>query len=502
MPTDHDPPRPDPELTDGGNEVDDFARRAGAALRRPAPEDGPAAALRARDRIRTRQRIIAGGGIAVLLIGGIVLFTRDDGSSDGDPVVGPSDTEAPAATTAPSLTTAASPSSTAAPTNSAPTTSAAPATAAPVTASPLDAAMNEWMLDYVGGTAGPASGEPVRIGWVDDGFAGNDAIRAAATYVNTELGGIAGRPVELVECAYAPADPTSCGATLAGDRSPALAIVASFGAARGFADTPWDHDVPVIVSNIELSTQEPSYFPSFSDRWIAGARLADRLLGTDPGNIATMAVDDVAWVAASSVPGREVIGVAIGGTDPDAEGLAQMIVDAGANTSGALLVTNYSGVQGFCAKLEGALDLLGISPIVITTQCPPVDGWYMIGLGFNPSAPDLTDGSAALLAASALYAERKPSDELGGGRYGFDLRPFADLLTAARIINAAGGPDADRTTLRQALHDFTGPAILHGEMDCSLNAIPVALSRSCVKFVDAYQYVDGAFVTLERLDIS
>ena len=348
------------------------------------------------------------------------------------------------------------------------------------------------VLDYVGGTGRERR---LRIGWVD-----RRQSRSSATYLNTELGGIGGRPVELVECAYSPSDPTSCGTTFAGDPSVALAIVAGFGGNLEFADS-FDPDVPVIASNIEANTQAPSYFPSYSARWIAGARLADRLLGTDPGSIATMAVDDVRALAAPSVPDREVIGVAIGDTEPDAADLAQLIVDAGANTAGALLVTNYSAVPGFCANLEGALDLLGISPIVITTQCPPIDGWYMVGLGFNPSTPDLTDGAAALLAASAQYGERNPSDDLAG-RYGVDLRPFADLLTAAKIINAAGGPDTDRATLRQALQDFTGPAILHGAMDCSLNTIDFVLPRSCVKSVDAYQYVDGAFVTLEPVDIS
>ena len=138
---------------------------------------------------------------------------------------------------------------------------------------------------------------------------------------------------------------------------------------------------------------------------------------------------------------------------------------------------------------------------MITTQCPPIDGWYMVGLGFNPSAPDLTAGAAALLAASAHYGGRNPSDDLAR-RYGVDLRPFADLLTAAKIINAAGGPDTDRATLRQALQDFTGPAILHGEIDCSLNTIDFILPRSCVKSVDSYHYADGAFVTLEPVDIS
>ena len=226
MPTDHDPPRPDPDPNDGGNEVDDFARRAGAALRRPAPADGPAAALRERDRIRTRQRIMAGSGVAVLLIGGIVLFTRDDGSSDDDPVVGPSDTEVQVATTVASVTTAAAPSSTAAPTTAPPTT-AAPTTTSLLAGSPLDPAMNEWMLDYVGGTAGPATASPsASVGWspatspdnADPSCGGVSQHRARRDRRTARR--------DSSSAAYSQYEPTSCGATFAGDPSVALAIVA------------------------------------------------------------------------------------------------------------------------------------------------------------------------------------------------------------------------------------------------------------------------------------
>ena len=63
--------------------------------------------------------------------------------------------------------------------------------------------INAWAIEYTGGSAGAASGEPVRIG-----YANTEAIipeatvgaRAAVEYVNAELGGIQGRPIELVEC--------------------------------------------------------------------------------------------------------------------------------------------------------------------------------------------------------------------------------------------------------------------------------------------------------------
>src|ERR1700690_1520807 len=53
-----------------------------------------------------------------------------------------------------------------------------------------------------------ASGAPIKIGYIDDGQGvGVDtrpevaAAEAAVKYVNEHLGGVAGRPLELVECA-------------------------------------------------------------------------------------------------------------------------------------------------------------------------------------------------------------------------------------------------------------------------------------------------------------
>jgi hypothetical protein len=65
--------------------VDDLARRAGASLRRSAPEGGASAVMSRGSTIRARRVVIGGGTVAVLLIGTLVLRNgRSDSNPDAD----------------------------------------------------------------------------------------------------------------------------------------------------------------------------------------------------------------------------------------------------------------------------------------------------------------------------------------------------------------------------------------------------------------------------------
>ena len=86
-----------------------------------------------------------------------------------------------------------------------------------------DQDVNAWALAYTGGTAGAASGDPVRIGYVNQDALFPEAtigIDAAVAYANAELGGIGGRPIELVTCTITVAeDGAACGTQFANDDS-------------------------------------------------------------------------------------------------------------------------------------------------------------------------------------------------------------------------------------------------------------------------------------------
>jgi branched-chain amino acid transport system substrate-binding protein len=87
---------------------------------------------------------------------------------------------------------------------------AAPVTAASATTEPpaapeAEGKVTDW-LDYVGGPGGAASGDPIRIGYINqDGGAivvsgvHDDGVDFAVQYINEQAGGIGGRPIEIVQ---------------------------------------------------------------------------------------------------------------------------------------------------------------------------------------------------------------------------------------------------------------------------------------------------------------
>jgi hypothetical protein len=122
--------------------VDEAGRRAGAALRSPAPAYG-AAAIQGRAHRRRAVRVAATtAGVSVLLVAGVMAFQRDGGSVEPQPADTPPDTGsfAPNSTSVPSTiqpSDSLAPSSTPAPSTIQPTDSLAPSsTSAPSTIQP------------------------------------------------------------------------------------------------------------------------------------------------------------------------------------------------------------------------------------------------------------------------------------------------------------------------------------------------------------------------------
>src|SRR4030095_692249 len=88
---------------------------------------------------------------------------------------------------------------------------AAPVTAASATTEPPAASGAEGkvtdFLGYVGGPGGAASGDPIRIGYINqDGGSivvsstHDDGVDFAVQFINEQAGGIGGRPIEIVQC--------------------------------------------------------------------------------------------------------------------------------------------------------------------------------------------------------------------------------------------------------------------------------------------------------------
>ena len=113
--------------------------------------------------------------------------------------------------------------------------------------------VNAWALEYTGSPGGAAEGEPIRIGYANsEPFAPESTVgvRAAVEYVNAELGGAGGRPIEIVECPIvAVADGAACGAQFANDDSIALVITGTLVVGNKELYDALNGNKPLIIGN-------------------------------------------------------------------------------------------------------------------------------------------------------------------------------------------------------------------------------------------------------------
>ena len=128
---------------------------------------------------------LAAGVVALGLVA--AACSEDSGTSSGT-------TAGEAATTAASATTTA-------------TSAATGSSEAPTTTGSSNADRDKVALDYVGATeAKAASGDPITIGYVNQegatpAFPENTVgLEAAVDYINSTLGGVQGRPVQIKKC--------------------------------------------------------------------------------------------------------------------------------------------------------------------------------------------------------------------------------------------------------------------------------------------------------------
>jgi branched-chain amino acid transport system substrate-binding protein len=128
--------------------------------------------------------------------------------------------------------------------------------------------------DVVPDDPSAASGEPIRLGMINQENTPlgsypelSSATRAAIEFVNTELGGVNGRPIELEVCntEFSPEGSTACAQQFVQDGMPAvLGGIDVFGTG---IDTLAENDIP-FVGGIPVSTQSVANVNSF--QWSGG----------------------------------------------------------------------------------------------------------------------------------------------------------------------------------------------------------------------------------------
>jgi len=401
----------------------------------------------------------------------------------------------------------------------------APAVASGVagaTTVPSDEDLDTWALDYIGGTAGEASGDPIKIGYAnsEDYFPeGTIGIEAAIEYVNTELGGAGGRPLEMVSCNVATAeDGASCGAEFANDDSIAIVLTGTILFGNGDFYAALDGNKPLLIGNgltvDDFVTPAGQSYTAGSVGVVAGLAkfIAEDL---QPAKVAVIFADNAAGQAAANVlfkptideAGIEIamVPVADTATAPD---VASAMQAAGADTADILvpLVTLQN-----CINTYDAIQSLGIDPTVVTSGLcfgTPMtthlqdlgvegdfpDGWYNGGYGFSYfiEPHDFNSGMATYIAAVNEYGE--PVEGQTVLEYtGFAGPMFGNLLTAVKFMNEIGVDNLSYETLNDAIRSFEGPMIMQvGPIACGL----APFVASCGHQMGIQQYVDGGFVSV------
>jgi branched-chain amino acid transport system substrate-binding protein len=411
--------------------------------------------------------------------------SEDNGSSSGT-------TAAPAgsaATTAAPETTAASAGST-----EAPSTSAASS----------NAARDKVALDYVGATeAKKAEGDPITIGYVNQeggtpAFPENTVgLEAAVDYINSTLGGVQGRPLQVKKCVIQKEeDGQKCGQEMLADPSVQFVMTGTLVNGNQPLYDTLAGQKPVFIGNglatPDFLAKDAFTFTPGSPGVVQGmAYFAARMLPSGkPKKVAVVYSDNPGGQAAFNLLTKPILekdGIQVTGVPiPDTAGpqdFAPAIQAAGAQDADVFmpLVT----VQG-CIGTYDALKQLGITtPVVTSGLCygtPMIehmkqigdkgefpDGWYFGGYGYSyfiPGQPELDN----YLSVVQDYAKAKGITDI---EYtGFAGPTYGNMLTLTKFMNQIGPDNITPDTMRQAAQSFAGPMWgVVGPMACGKNPL-------------------------------
>ncbi|MUH50348.1 MAG: hypothetical protein F2789_03985 [Actinobacteria bacterium] len=389
------------------------------------------------------------------------------------------------------------------------------------------AELNAWALTYTGGTAGAASGDSIKVGYANDEnfFPENTiGIESARDYLNAELGGAAGKPIELVSCSVTNAeDGAKCGTQFANDPSIVAVITGTILVGNKELYDTLTGKKPVIVGNgvtsDDFTTPAGQAFTAGSPGVIAGmSGYIVSGLSPKPKKVAILAQNNPAGQAAVPLlidpvlkkAGIESTSVFIDDS-ASASDVQAALKAAGADTADVLLP--IITIQQ-CINVYDAVKSLAINPIVVTTglcfgtpmtdhlkeageKGPVPEGWYFGGYGYSYFNPDLESGMQTYIAKVQQYG--KPAPGAKTLEYtGFAGPEFANLMTFAKFVNTSKGA-VDFATLDAAIRGFKGPMMLQvGPLNCGKQVIlGLAFFVSvCAAEMGIQQLKDGQWVSI------
>ncbi len=388
-----------------------------------------------------------------------------------------------------------------------------------------DPAINQWAIDYTGGTAQKATGAPVNIGYVNqDAFFPESTIGvdAAVAYANAELNGADGRPIHIVKCeVVAASDGGKCGAQMANDPSIQLVLTGTLLDGNTELYNSLNGKKAVLIGN---GVTPADFTTPAGEAFVAGAPgvltgMANFVIDQfHPKTVALLANDNAAGHAGTAVIMQPIFAKA----NVDVKTVFVPDQANGAQVQSAMQAAGAGKADAFvsiltlqtCISMYDAVKTLGIKPTVITTGLcfgTPMtdhlkqagdsgtypDGWYFGDYGylyfFPSSTPGMQEsGMNTYLAKVQEYG--KPAPGAKTLEYsGFAGPMFSNVLTAVKFVNEIGAPKLSVTALDAKLRGFTGPMMLQvGPLKCGVTPYVSV----CGHQIGIDQYKGGKWISI------
>jgi branched-chain amino acid transport system substrate-binding protein len=385
--------------------------------------------------------------------------------------------------------------------------------------------LTRWAAEFTNGPGIEAVGEPILVGYVHDADLSPrhlPAARAAVEYINEQLGGVGGRPVELVACdpsvpRLEPAiDPESeeeieveitC-ETDFGDNDDLTMVVSQTTVRNAELYEALADKKPVLVASpgdvAELTTSSTSSYLAGTlatggmGIWAlslelesAVALLTDNVAGRDGFTMlepmfAAAGVELVpVWITSTTSASRiESVLTAAGAADADLIilGLDEPGCVA---TSEALSALGVDGTATIIISSSTCLSPGARASLAETAGFDVPANWHFATNGFNPFESTLVSGYATI--GEILDGPLQP-DHVGDS--GVEAAVVA-MLSATRALNRVGG-DFSHDAVNGSLQNPGGPVPTQaGDQNCGRSPafVPVCAGR-----VGVVQFAGGAWI--------
>ena len=332
-------------------------------------------------------------------------------------------------------------------------------------------------------TAAKPTGEPIKIGYLNNEGGATFSVpelrigaQVAADYVNNTLGGVNGRPIQLVPCADdgSPEKSIDCANKL---------IEAKVVAVLEGTDLGADAVLPILKpANIPLvghvqfgnaqMVDDNSYFFGSAALAYGGAALkyyADQGIKSVewfmPDQAAMHAFTDAVLTPTAAKLGLKYKSIYYDPTAPNFSVLATTAVTDKAQASGSIV-----GTDGACASFIGALRDAGYQGRILAASCSGLFGSIgdkAVGVDtdsdhWNPS--DVESAPIAKQQELQLYTQQMTAAKHSDLVRGNAVIGFADVMNLSRILTTVQSP-VDGTAVTKAIRgtrdfdSFLGPKI-------------------------------------------